>query len=85
MTAQEAFDCYYQQVFGFVCRLTRSREAAEDIAQECFLTLVRAPQKFDEGRGSMRTYLFAIARNPVLKRYRDYRREEQLDLGMRIA
>jgi RNA polymerase sigma-70 factor (ECF subfamily) len=44
---------------------------AEDITQECFLALMRAPERFDPDRGNLKTYLFAIARNLTLKNYRD--------------
>ena len=43
-------------------------DAAEDIAQEVFLALLRHPRRFDPARGSLRTYLIAIARNVALKR-----------------
>jgi len=78
MTAQEAFDRYHRQVFRFVCRPTRSPQTVEDVTQECFLAFVRAPQKYDETKGALRAYLFAIARNLALKHYRDRGAEEQL-------
>lgn len=77
MTPEAAFDQYSRPVYRFVYRLTRREDVAEDVVQDAFLALVRAPERFDAARGAMRAYLFAIARNLVLKRYRDYRREEQ--------
>ena len=79
MTPQRAFDQYHQAVYGFAYRLTRSPDIAEDITQECFLVLVSAPQRFDESRGTLKTYLFSIARNLALKQYRDHSAEEPLD------
>ena len=73
MRPEDAFDRYHQGVFSFVYRLTRRADLAEDITQECFLALLRAPGRFDEERGSMKTYLYGIARNLVLKNYRDSR------------
>lgn len=78
MKAEEAFDQYHHAVYGFAYRLTRSAELAEDITQECFLSLIRAPQRFDPARGSLKTYLFGMARNLVLKNYRD-NREDTMD------
>jgi RNA polymerase sigma-70 factor (ECF subfamily) len=49
---------------------------AEDVAQECFLTLVRG-MAFDGDRGELRTYLFGIARNLVLRRLRISEREAE--------
>lgn len=78
MTPEQAFDHYHQAVFRFAWRLTRRADLAEDIVQECFLAYLRAPGRFDPARGSVKTYLFAIARNLVLKDYRDNGREDPL-------
>jgi RNA polymerase sigma-70 factor (ECF subfamily) len=79
VTPEAAFDQYSQSVYRFVYRLTRREDVAEDVAQETFLALVRSPERWNAARGSMKTYLLAIARNLMLKRYRDYRAEEQLE------
>jgi RNA polymerase sigma-70 factor (ECF subfamily) len=81
VTPQAAFDQYHQAVYSFLYRLTRRPDVAEDIAQECFLALIRAPQRFDPARGTMKTYLFSIARNLALKQYRDAGGEDPLDSG----
>ena len=47
---------------------------AEDIVQECFLTLVRPDCGFDPKRKGIRAYLFGAVRNQALKRLR--RREQ---------
>ena len=79
MDPEQAFDQHHESVFRFAYRLTRSAEAAEDITQECFLALVRAPDRFDESRGTLRTYLFSIARNLAFKDHRDGHLEEPLE------
>ena len=79
MTPENAFDQYHLAVYSFAYRLTRRPDIAEDITQECFLALVRAPQRYDPSRGSMRVYLFSIARNLALKQYRDDRAEQPMD------
>jgi len=76
MRIETAFDQYHRAVFDFAYRLTRSTDVAEDVTQECFLALMRAPDRFDPARGTLKTYLFSIARNLVLKHYRDTRAEE---------
>ena len=58
-------------LFGFVYRMLGAVEAAEDVTHDCFLSLMRQPGRFDSTRASLRTYLFAAARNLVLKRFRD--------------
>ena len=79
MTPEAAFDQYHQAVYRFVYRFTRSPDAAEDITQECFLALLRTPGRYQPSRGGMQAYLFAIARNLALKRYRDFRNEHPLE------
>lgn len=79
MTPQRAFDEYHQAVYSFPYRLTGRADIAEDITQECFLSLVRAPHRYDPARASVKTFLFAIARNLALKEYRDRGGEQPLD------
>ena len=70
---------YYRHrwaVFQFAWRLTGSQALAEDITQECFLALVRGAA-FDSARGSLRTYLFGIARNLALRHFRIAEREAE--------
>ena len=81
MTPREAFDTYHQAVYRFVYRLTGREDLAEDITQECFLAFVRAPERYDRARGTVKTYLFGIARHLALKQYRDDREHAQLDDG----
>ena len=56
-----------------------SAEAAEDVTHDCFLSLIRDPGRFDENKASLRTYLFAAARNQSAKRYLNFNREAPLD------
>jgi len=63
-------------VFQFAWHLTGSQSEAEDVTQECFLALVSGAA-FDPDRGTLRTYLFGIARNLVLRRLRISGREAE--------
>jgi RNA polymerase sigma-70 factor (ECF subfamily) len=57
-------------LLAYATRLTGDRAAAEDVVQE---TLVRAWRKLDmvtEGRGSVRGWLFTVARNIVIDQAR---------------
>ena len=57
MTEREfrhAFDEHKDAVYAFALRMTGSADAAEDVAQDCLVQLMRAPGRFDAGRGSMR-------------------------------
>jgi RNA polymerase sigma-70 factor (ECF subfamily) len=80
---QAAFLELYQRhrlpVFRFAYRLLGSVESAEDITHDCFLSLIRKPGNFDGKRASLRTYLFAAARNLAMKEFRRSGREGALD------
>lgn len=69
-----AFDQIYQRyrlrVYGFSYRMTLNQTVAEDITHETFLVLVRNPERFKAERGSLLTYLCAVARNLVMNHLR---------------
>jgi len=46
-------------VFGLARRLAGDHARAEEITQEVFLRLWNEPEKFDPGRGALRSYLLA--------------------------
>lgn len=62
-------------VFRFACRLLGSKPLAEDVTQECFLSLMRKPQLFDPDRASLRSYLCGAARYIALRQLRLLARE----------
>jgi RNA polymerase sigma-70 factor, ECF subfamily len=66
-------------VYRFAWRMTSSPEAAEDIAQDVFVSLLRRPDAFDKTRGSLRSFLLGAARNLSLKRWRHEQRWEELE------
>jgi RNA polymerase sigma-70 factor (ECF subfamily) len=75
----DAFQRHKDVVYRFAYRMTGSADAAEDMVQECFLTLWRKPQAYDAQRGALRAFLLGIARNLALKRWRDERPQEVLE------
>ena len=76
---EDAFRAHQDAVYRFSWRMTGSPAAAEDIAQDVFLTLLRQPQRFDSSRGPLRPFLLGIARNLALKRFREENRHEELE------
>ena len=75
----ELYDRHRQPIFRFAYRLLGEVDIAEDVAHDCFLSLIRKPGNFQPGRASLRTYLFAAARNLALKHFRNSGRETGLD------
>src|SRR4029450_12327537 len=66
-------------VFRFACRMLGSSPMAEDVTQECFLSVLRRPEAFRAERASLRTYLCAIARHLALKQLRKRGAETKMD------
>lgn len=75
----ELYDRYRQPIFRFAYRLLGEVDIAEDVTHDCFLSLIRKPENFRPDRASLRTYLFAAARNLALKHFRSTGRETGLD------
>jgi RNA polymerase sigma-70 factor, ECF subfamily len=75
----ELYDRHRQPIFRFAYRLLGEVEKAEDVTHDCFLSLIRKPGNFQADRASLRTYLFAAARNLALKHFRNSGRETGLD------
>jgi len=71
----ELYDRYRQPIFRFAYRLLGAVEIAEDVTHDCFLSLIRKPENFRPERASLKTYLYAAARNLALKHFRDQGRE----------
>ena len=75
----ELYDRHRQPIFRFAYRLLGEVDTAEDVTHDCFLSLIRKPENFRPERASLRTYLFAAARNLALKHFRSTGRETGLD------
>ena len=75
----ELYDRYRQLIFRFSYRLLGSVELAEDVTHDCFLSLIRKPENFRPERASLKTYLYAAARNLALKHFRNQGREAGMD------
>ena len=75
----ELYERHRLPIFRFAYRLLGSVEIAEDVTHDCFLSLIRKPQNFRPERASLRTYLFAAARNLAMKHFRNVDREGTLD------
>ena len=76
---QILYERYRDSIFRFAYRLLGSVEAAEDVAHDCFLSLIKEPGRFDPTRASLRTYMYAAARNLAAKRYNSFARETAID------
>ncbi|MBX3470085.1 MAG: sigma-70 family RNA polymerase sigma factor [Planctomycetes bacterium] len=80
-----AFDEIYRRhadrVFGFLLKLTRSREAAEDALQETFVRVHRSLERFDPGRDLL-VWLLQIARYVAIDAFRVERKVKRLEAAV---
>jgi RNA polymerase sigma-70 factor, ECF subfamily len=74
------YDEHVWGVYGFFGYRLASREQAEDLTQLTFERALRAWGRFDERRGSARTWLLAIARNLLTDHYRGERAGREMPL-----
>ena len=69
---EEAFTTLYRRrqgaIYRFALQMSGCNQVAEDVTQEVFLELMREPERYDPGRGTLSAYLYGIARNQVLRR-----------------
>jgi RNA polymerase sigma-70 factor (ECF subfamily) len=76
---QILYERYRDPIFRFAYRMLGSVEAAEDVVHDCFLGLIKDPGRFDSTKASLRTYLYAAARNQAAKRYLNSSRESGIE------
>ena len=64
------YDRYAGMLSSVLNRILRDQQAAEEILQDIFFQLWRAPSGFDPARGSLPGWLMVIARNRAISRLR---------------
>jgi RNA polymerase sigma factor (sigma-70 family) len=64
------YERFGRSVYGMGLRLLGSREAAEELTQDVFLTAWRKAARFDPTRGRLSTWLMTIAHNLAVDRLR---------------
>jgi RNA polymerase sigma-70 factor (ECF subfamily) len=57
-------------IYRFALQMCGSQQVAEDVTQDVFLFLMKDGHVFDAARGSVSSFLFGVARNYVLRRFR---------------
>jgi RNA polymerase sigma-70 factor (ECF subfamily) len=67
---RELYRRYSGELFGFAANALGDRELAEEVVQDVFAQLWRHAERYDERRASVRTWLYAIARNRIVDAHR---------------
>lgn len=69
---QEIYEKYHTDLFQFIFYTVKSREITEDLVQEVYIRVLKSYHQF-QGKSSLKTWLFSIARNVTI----DYFRKEK--------
>ncbi|MEA4832780.1 ECF RNA polymerase sigma factor SigM [bioreactor metagenome] len=80
----ELIHLYRESLTAFVSGYVRSRAEAEDIAADVFVELIVHPDKFDPARGSIKTYMYSIARSRALDFLRRIKRGNETAISTTI-
>jgi RNA polymerase sigma-70 factor (ECF subfamily) len=79
--ARELYRAYSDELYGFALRRLRDRGGAEEVVQDVFTQAWRHAADFDPGRGSVRTWLYGIARNAIVDHERKRTRRPPIGSG----
>ncbi len=79
--ARSLYRSYGGELYGFALRSLRDEGLAEELVQDVFTRAWRSAAQFEPDRGSVRTWLYAIARNAVIDGQRRRGRRPQLPAG----
>lgn len=79
---ESAFAQYGGAVKAMALRVLRNEALAEDVVQDVFVSFLKTPDKYDPGRGTLRTFLVTLAHRRAVDTVRSeearFRREEKV-------
>jgi RNA polymerase sigma-70 factor (ECF subfamily) len=79
---ESAFQQYGGAVKAMANRVLRNETLAEDVVQDVFVSLWKAPHKYDPNRGTLRTFLITLAHRRAVDTVRSeearFKREEKV-------
>ncbi len=78
---EEAFDLlvrrHHKPLINFIARFTGDRDNAEDLAQETFIRIYKAADRYTQGRAKFKTWMYFIAKNLCKNEIRNRSRRER--------
>lgn len=82
-TIEELYNTYFHDVYLYMMSLSKSEEISEEITQETFFRAMKSLDKF-EGKSSIKTWLFRIARNLFINHIKKQKRFSDDELPVDI-
>jgi RNA polymerase sigma-70 factor, ECF subfamily len=64
------FDRHADSAFSLAYRMCGRRSMAEDVVQDAFLSLWRSGSRYDQQRGSVRSWVLSVVRNRAIDAFR---------------
>lgn len=81
---EELYDQFSARVFGLVLRILRDRTQSEEVTQEVFIEAWQHATRFDQGRGTVTTWLLTMAHRRAVDRVRASQSSRERDLRVGI-
>lgn len=78
MNLEEIYNEYHDKVLAYIRGKVNNNEDAEDITSDVFLKVQKKLAEYDEGKATVSTWVYTIARNSVIDFYRVNRTTEEL-------
>ncbi|HEX5986694.1 MAG TPA: sigma-70 family RNA polymerase sigma factor [Nocardioides sp.] len=79
---KELYDEHASALWAFCMRLTgQDRQRAEDVVQETLLRAWRNETVLEGGHGSVRAWLYTVARNIVIDEWRTHRSQKEMSVA----
>ncbi len=78
-TFGEVYDQHVRELFSFIYYKTHHKETAEDLTSQVFTKALDKIDQFDPNKGTIRSWLYEIARNTVVDHYRTAHPQQSIE------
>lgn len=80
----DVLENYYKYIFRFVVKQVNNVEDAKDLTQEIFIKAYNNYKRYNAKKGSVKTWLFAIANNHIINYWKSsyIRKRSQMELDI---
>ena len=79
------YDKYGKLAYSLACRIVGDSVEAEDVVQEAFVSVWRMSASFNQGRGSVKTWLLSVVHHRSIDLVRRRRGQTSLDTEIELS